>query len=146
MLIKNINISWAISMGRCFCSKFSNFGTIFAVARFMPKISVKIAWHEMNNMLTSSATSPTVIRRLSKIIFFTASMLSAIVDVLGRPGRSSLLTSSYPSLNRLYHNWTCVLLIVDLPNATVDISNVSCTFNFIFYTELQTVSLIYFFE
>ena len=40
------NIPWAMSMQRCFCLKFCNFGTIFVVARFMPKTSVKIAWHE----------------------------------------------------------------------------------------------------
>ena len=90
---------------RCFCSKFSNFGTIFAAARFMPKTSVKIAWHEPNEIPTLSATSLIVIRLLSKNIYFIA--LS--------------LTSSRASLNRLYHNWTCVLLIVDSPNATVTI-------------------------
>ena len=34
-----------------------------------PKISVKIAWHELNDMLISSAISVIVIRRLFKIIF-----------------------------------------------------------------------------
>ena len=118
-----VNISWAMSMRHCFCSKFSNFGTIFAAARFMPKTSVKIAWHEPNDMPTSSATSLVVIRRLSKIIFFTASMFSLVVDVLERPGQASSLKSSRCSLNRLYHNWTYVLLIVDSQN-TVDISSV----------------------
>ena len=51
-----------------------------------PRTSIKIAWHEPNDMPTSSATSLIVIRRLSKIIFFTASMLSSVVDVLGRSG------------------------------------------------------------
>ena len=92
-----------------------NFVTIFAVARFMPKISVKIAWHESNYMATSSAISLIVIRRLPKIIFFTASMFSLIIDVLGRLGRTSLMKSSRPSLNRLYHNSTFVLLIRKLP-------------------------------
>ena len=62
-------ISWAMSMRRCFCSKFNNFETIFAAARFIPKTSVIIAWHDPNDMPTASATSLTVIRRLSKIIF-----------------------------------------------------------------------------
>ena len=69
-------------MRRCFCLKFRNFGTTSATTRFMPKILVKIAWHKPNDMLTSSATL-TVIRRLFKIIFFTASMFSSVVDVLG---------------------------------------------------------------
>ena len=32
--------------------------------------------------------------------------------------------SARPYLNLLHHNWTCVLLIVDSPNATVSIRNV----------------------
>ena len=58
------------------------FRTIFATARFMPEISVKIAWHKPNDMPTLSATPLIVLRRLCKIIFFTASMLSTIVDVI----------------------------------------------------------------
>ena len=80
-------------------------------------------------MPTSSATSLIVIRRLSKIIFFIALMISSVVDALGRT-----------SLNRLDHNWTSVLLIMDSSNATVNISNVH--FNLIFYTKLNTVSLV----
>ena len=40
-----VNISWAMSMRLCFCLKFSNFRTTSAAACFMPKTSVKIAWH-----------------------------------------------------------------------------------------------------
>ena len=105
-----------------FCSKFRIFVIIFSAAHFMSKKFIKISWHELNDMATSSATSLIVIRQLFKIIFFTASMFSSVVDVLGRSGRASSLTSSQFSLSRLYHNWTCVLLIVDLPNATVNIS------------------------
>ena len=61
-----VNISWAMFMQSCFCSKFSNFETIFAVARFMSKTSLKIAWHEPKNMATPSATSLIGIGRLSK--------------------------------------------------------------------------------
>ena len=69
-----------------FCWKFSNFETIFAAAHFMPKTYVKIAWHEPNDMPTSSAASLILIHRLSKIIFSAASMFSSIVKVIGRPG------------------------------------------------------------
>ena len=106
-----INIAWVMSMRSYFSSKFSNFGIIFA------------AWHGPNDMPTSLATSLIVIRRLTKIIFFIASMFSSVVDVLGRLGLASSLTSSWSSLNRLYHNWTYVLLLVDLPKATVNISS-----------------------
>ena len=75
-------------------------------------------------MLTSLAMCLTVIRRLSKIILFTVSIFSRIVDVQGQLGRASSLTSSRPSLNRWYHNWTYVLLIVHQPNSTVNISNI----------------------
>ena len=64
-----VNISWAMSMRCCFCSKFSKFGTIFATALFMPQTSIKIAWHELNNKPASSASSLIQIRQLSKIIF-----------------------------------------------------------------------------
>ena len=37
----------------------------------------------------------------------------------------AIRTSSWSSLNRLYHTWTCVLLVVGYPNATTaNISNV----------------------
>ena len=45
---ENLHIWLNLSMRRCFCLKFSNFGTIFSGARFMPKISLKIAWHGPN--------------------------------------------------------------------------------------------------
>ena len=96
------NISWAISMRCCFCAQFS--------ARLMPKTVVKIAWHEPNDMPASSVSSLTVTRRLSKIISFTDSVFLSFVNVLGRPGQASPLTSSRPSLIQLYHNWICVLL------------------------------------
>ena len=51
-----LNISWAMYMWCCFCSKFRNFGTIFAAAWFMPETSIKIAWHESIDMSTSSET------------------------------------------------------------------------------------------
>ena len=94
---------------RCFCSKCSNFLKIFR-----SKTSIKIAWNKPNDMLSSLATSLILIRRLSKIIFFTASMFSTFVNVPGWLGRVWSLTSSQPSFNRLYRYWTCVLLLVRL--------------------------------
>ena len=52
-----VSISCAMSMHRSFCSRFSSFETIFAAAPYLPKTSVKIDWHEPNDMTTSSATS-----------------------------------------------------------------------------------------
>ena len=95
------NISWAMCMRRCFCWKFSNFGTICAAAHLMPKISAKIVWLEPNDMPTSSATSLILIRQLSKIILFTALMVSSVVDMLGQPGHAFLafLIPVIPQLN-----------------------------------------------
>ena len=45
----------------------------------MSKISIRIAWHEPNDMPPLSATSLIVIRQLFKIIVFTASMFSSVV-------------------------------------------------------------------
>ena len=70
-------------------------------------------------------------------------MFLTVVDVLGWPGRASSLTFSRPSLYRLYHNWTCVLLIVDSPNATVNISNVFAHIISLF-TQNLLVSLVHF--
>ena len=64
----SVNISYVLSMRHCFCSKFKNFIAIFAVAHFMPKTSEKLLGR-------SRTTSLIVIRCLSKIIFFTDSML-----------------------------------------------------------------------
>ena len=120
-------------MLRCFCSKFSNFGTIFAAAFFMPITSVKIARHEPNDMATLSATSLIGIRRLSKIIFFTASMFSSVVDfsAFDKPVIPQLnLCSTHSRLAKRHSRHF----------------NCPRTFNLIFYTKLNTVSLIHFFE
>ena len=121
--------TWSTSLKRCpcdvvFAQNLAISAAIFSAARFMTKTSIKIAWHEPNYMPTSLATSLIVIRRLSKIICFTDTLFSSVVDVLGQLGRASSLTSPRSSLNQLYHNWTCVLLIVDSPNTTVSISNI----------------------
>ena len=130
----------------CFCLKFNNSETIFPAARFMPTTCVSFAWHESNDMPISSANSPIVIQRLSKIIFFTASMFSWVVDVLGRPGWTLSLISSRPSLNRLYHNWTLCSAHSRLAKGHSQHFKCSCTFNLMFYPKLNTVSLVHFFR
>ena len=44
------NISRAMSIRCCCCLKFSNFGPGSTAARFIPKTSVKLAWHEPKDM------------------------------------------------------------------------------------------------
>ena len=143
-LLNFVNISWAMSRQHWFCSKFGNLGTIFAAIRSVFKTSVKIAWHDSNDMQTSSATSLIVVGWLFKIIYFTALMFSSVVDLLEWAGRASSVTSSWPSSSRLYHNRTYVLL--RLTKRHSQYLKRSCTFDFIFCTKLNTVSLVHFYE
>lgn len=53
--LKTFNSSWMIFMQSGFCLNFSNFEIIFVAGCFMPKTSIKIGWHELNDMLTASA-------------------------------------------------------------------------------------------
>ena len=62
-------------------------------------ICLKIAWHETNNMPTSSATSLIVIWRLFKIIFFTALMFSLVVVLLEQDIFSAFLKPVIPQSN-----------------------------------------------
>ena len=112
-----------------FCSKFSNIETILAASRFMPTTTTKIAWHEPNDMPSSSATSLIVIQRLSKIIFFTASSVvnvfgtSIFIDIF-----SAFLKSVIPRLNLCY----AYSRLAELRS-----QHIKCpwTFNLIFYTK-----------
>ena len=125
------------SMQRCFCSKFCNFGIIFAAARFMPKTSVKIAWHEPNEMPTSSANSDvsdsTIIQNhlLHWFNVFTgywgarANRTSIVIDIL-----SAFLKPVIPQLN--------------LCSALRRLAK--RTFNFILYTNHNTLYFIHFYE
>ena len=113
--------------------------------KVLRKTFVKITWHEPNDMPTSSATSVIVIRRLSKIIFFTASMFPSVFDVLKRAERALSLTSSWPSLNLKQLN-LCSAHSILAPNATVNISNILKHLISVFYTKLNIVSLNHFIE
>ena len=94
-------------------------------------------------MPTTSATSLIVIRCYHFLHCFNI-YISCWHALVTRSWWWYLLGLPY---NRLYQNWTCVLLIVHSPNATVNISNIlPRTFNFIFYIKLNTISLIHFFR
>ena len=140
LVVERRQLFLSMSMRRCFSLKFNNFGIIFAAARYMPQTSVKIAWHEPNDMPTALASSLIVIRRLFKIIYFTASIFSSVVEVLGRldiftaffkPVLPQLNLCSAHSRLAKYHSQHF---------------KYPCIFNFIFYTRLNTHSLIHFFE
>ena len=95
----------------------------------MPKTFVKIAWHESNsgNVISNPSNSDSRIIQNHFLHCFNV----FISCWRARPS----LTSSRHSLNRLYHNWTCVLLIVDSPNITTNISNVLAHLISFFYTK-----------
>lgn len=79
---------------------------------------------------------------ISKIIFYTASMFLAIVGVLEWPDLTLSPTSYSVKVNKLYHNWACLLL------ASQDFKYPG-TFNFVFfffYTKINKISLMNFFE
>ena len=92
-----------------------------------------LAW--ANDMATWSATSLMVIQRLSKtIIFFTATKTGIVIDIF-----SAFLKSVIPQLNLCSaHSRLAKLYSQHLKYPGI--------FNLIFYTELNTVSLIHFFE
>lgn len=73
----------------------------YTPAKFSEWFFEKISWLKPTDMPTSSATSLIVIRRSFITISFT---FSSVVNVLGRPGRSSSSTFSRPSWKRLYHS------------------------------------------
>jgi hypothetical protein len=63
-----ISVLFLAKKSRSFWSKLSNFGTNFAATRLMPKLSIKIEWHEPIDVPRSSEISLTVIRRLANTL------------------------------------------------------------------------------
>ena len=131
-LLSDVNVTWL-----CFCLKFSNFATIFVGTRFMPKTSVKIAKHEPNDMPTSSAASQNHVlhcfivfigcwraraTRTKIVIGIFSAFLKLVIPQLNLCSACSRLTKCHSQ------HFKC-----------------PCTFNLIFYTKLNTVSLIHFF-
>ena len=57
----HVSISGAMYMRSCFCSKFSNFGTVFAAARLMPETAVKIVCYYANIISNLSNSDSTII-------------------------------------------------------------------------------------
>ena len=96
--IFNNNLTDMSLWGSVWWSNQCNKGTIFAAARSINKSY--LAWAELY---------ANIISNLSNI---DSTRTGIVTDIF------------LASLNRIYHNWTCVLLIVDSPNAKVNISNV----------------------
>jgi hypothetical protein len=65
---------------------------------------LKIVWHERMDIPTSSATSRTVSRRFSRIMFVTWAIHVSDFEVEGRPDRSSSSIEVLQFLKRLNHS------------------------------------------
>ena len=105
-----------MSMRRCFCSIFNNFGPILAFHALNIRKNC-LAWAERYaNIISNLFNSDSTIIQSYFLHCFNVFISCWRAEAIST-------TSSRPSLNRLYHNWTCVLLIVDFPNTTVNISN-----------------------
>lgn len=78
-----------------------------------------------NEMPRVSTRSRIVIRRFSSTNFWISLMFWSLIDVEGRPGRSSSSTRSRPSLNNLYQSKALARDIHFSPKAFCNILNVS---------------------
>ena len=86
-----------------FCSSDKFFRTSFAQIFLMCRSSVMIRWTSVFGSPTSSAINLTLKCRSLSRTAFTRATLFSVLEVEGRPARSSSSTPSLPSLNALYH-------------------------------------------
>jgi hypothetical protein len=91
-----------------------------------PNFSVRIPWHVVFDISTSSATSWMVKWLLEWFTSWTFGMFSSFSNVKGCP-EHSMSTEVQPSLKRLYHLWVCVRLMASSPKACFNILKVSRT-------------------
>jgi len=108
-----------------FCSAVRRRRTNFAVTSLICKSSVRIFWHVLNAILTSSATSLIVRRRSARMISRTRAVVSSAWEVDGLPGRGSSSKDRRPLLKQEYHSNVFDRLRQDSPKAACSISYVS---------------------
>ena len=114
-----------ISPERCpsdvaFFQNFAIFGTIFAIARFMPNTSVKLL-----------GMSRTVCQHYQQSLYLSLQCCNIFIGCLSTRATSTSIVIGIFSVfffKRLCHNWTCVLFTADWPNAKVNFSNVLAHF------------------
>jgi len=123
---------WARSWGSVqtdtwssFCSAVGRRGTNFAVTRLICKSSVRIFWHVLNAILTSSATSLIVRRQSAWMISCTHATVPSVWEVESLSGRGSSSKDRSPLLKQEYHSVVFDLLRQDSPKAACSISHVS---------------------
>jgi len=108
-----------------FCSAVRRRGTNFAVTRLIRKSSVRIFWHVLNAILTSSAASLIVRHRSAQMISLTRATVSSVWEVEGLPGRGSSSKERRPFLKWEYHSNVFNQLRQDSPKAACSILYVS---------------------
>jgi len=108
-----------------FCSAVRRWGTNFADTCLICKFSVKIFWHVLNAIPTSSATSLIVRRRSARMISRTRATISSVWEVDGLPGRGSSSKDQHPFLKQEYHSNVFDRLRQDSPKAACSISYIS---------------------
>jgi len=87
-----------------FCSPVRRQGTNFAVTRLICKSSVRIFWHVLNAIVTTSATSLIVRCWLARMISRTYATVSSVWEVDGLPGRGLSSKDRHQLLKREYHS------------------------------------------
>jgi len=108
-----------------FCSAVRRRGTNFGVTRLNQKSSVRIFWHVLNAIRTSSATSGIVRRRSAQMISHTRATVSSVWEVEGLPGRGSSSKDRSPLLKQEYYSNVFDRLRQDSPKAACSISYLS---------------------
>jgi hypothetical protein len=101
-------------------------GISFADTRLIPRSCIIIAWHVLNDKLSSSAFSLIVKRRFPRITALTRSTVSLVRAVDGQPVCVDHRRRDVrPFLNREYHSNVLDRLNAVSPNACCSISYVS---------------------
>jgi len=108
-----------------FCSAVRRRGTNFGVTHLIHKSSVRIFWHVLNAIRTSSATSLIVRRRSARMISRTCATVSSVWEVEVLPGRGSSSKDRGPLLKREYYTNVFDRLGQDSPKAACSISYLS---------------------
>jgi len=108
-----------------FCSAIRRRGTNFTDIHLICKSSVRIFWHVLNAIPTSSATSLIVGCRSAQMISRTRATVSSVWEVDGLPGRGSSSKDWCPFFKWEYQSNVFDRLRQDSPKAACSISYIS---------------------
>jgi len=108
-----------------FCSAARRRGTNTNVTNLICKYSVRIFWHILNAILTSSANSLIVRRHSARMISRTRATVYSVWEVDGLTGLGSSSKDRHPLFKQEYHSNVYVQLRQDSLKAACSISYVS---------------------